>query len=241
MDNGWEQSAQAWITDMGDQGDFGRHNVLDKPMLARVARLAQAQPVLQVLDVGCGEGRFCRALAAQGHVTVGIDPAPSLIAQAQARHPEGDYRLAGAEALPVGDGAFDLVVSYLSLIDIDDIETAIAEMVRVLRPGGRLLIANLNGFNTAAQSGLGWRRLDDGTQGYVLDHYLTPSQDWIAWRGIRIRNHHRPLSTYMRLLLDQGLLLTHFDEPHAHGGPPGRAERYNRAPWFLIMEWQRHL
>ena len=86
MTNGWEESAQAWIDTVGDEGDFVRRFVLDAPMLER-ARLSGAKTVL---DVGCGEGRFCRLLARQGLDTVGIDPARSLIAQARTLHPEGD-------------------------------------------------------------------------------------------------------------------------------------------------------
>ena len=58
MDNGWEESAAGWIADMGDAGDFGRRYVLDPVMLP----LAIARAPKQVLDVGCGGGRFCRML-----------------------------------------------------------------------------------------------------------------------------------------------------------------------------------
>ena len=150
MSDGWEESAAAWIADMGDAGDFGRRVVMDAPMMARV----RLRPYRRALDVGCGEGRFCRMLRAEGIEAVGIDPARSLIDRARALDAGGDYRVEAAEALGFEDGAFDLVVSYLSLIDIPDAGAAIGEMARVLAPGGRLLIANLNGFNTA---GPRWR------------------------------------------------------------------------------------
>jgi SAM-dependent methyltransferase len=145
-----------------------------------------------------------------------------------------------AERLAFEDGRFDLVVSYLSLIDIPDVSAAIAEMARVLRPGGTLLIANLSNFNSAgATADMGWTRLADERPAFALDHYLEERSAWVEWRGIRIVNWHRPLSTYMTLLLDQGLRLTHFDEPAPVGGDPDRAARYVRAPWFMIMEWTR--
>lgn len=236
MTDGWTDSANAWIADMGEGGDFGRRFVLDRPMLARVEALAPQT----VLDVGCGEGRFCRMLASRGITVVGVDPTVPLIEQARRQDPGGRYHVAGAEALPFEDVSFDLVVAYLSMIDMPDLNQAIPEMVRMLKPGGRLLIGNLNGFNTAAQDGLGWKRLLNGKMAYAMDHYLTEASAWIEWRGIRIRNHHRPLSTYMRMLLEQGLVLTHFDEPAADpAGPAERVARYNRAPWFLVMEWAR--
>lgn len=220
MDNGWNASAAAWIADMADDGDFGRRHVLDAPMLARVA----GGGFTSALDIGCGEGRFCRKLAALGIGTTGIDPTADLIAEAQRLHPDGDYHVAPAEALPLADAAFDLVVCYLSLIDIDDLPTAIAEIMRVLAPGGTLLIANLTSFNTA--------RSGDTAQTY-LDEFAA----WEEWRGIRVRNWHRPLARYMTLLLDAGLALRHFDEPAPTGGDPAKAWRYRKWPNFLIMEW----
>jgi SAM-dependent methyltransferase len=231
---GWDDSAAAWIADMGDDGDFGRRHVLDAPMIQRL-RLAGPQTLL---DVGCGEGRFCRLAQTLGITTTGLDPTAAFIDHARARDPAGDYRIGQAEALPFADASFDLVVSYLSLIDIDDIGAAIPQMARVLKPGGRLLIANLTSFNTAGM-GLGWTQKLGGRSVFGIDRYLEPRADWVEWRGIRVRNRHRPLSAYMSLLIDQGLTLTHFDEPAAVGGEPARVERYNRAPWFLIMEWRK--
>jgi len=231
MSDGWAESAKAWIADMGDTGDFGRACVLDRPMLERV----EARRFTTALDVGCGEGRFCRMLAERGIRTVGIDPTEALIAEARRRDPEGDYRIGRAEQLDAADASFDLVVSYLSLIDIPDLARAIAEMTRVLRPGGSLLIANLTSFNTAASPGLGARL---GLRPAV-DRYFEERPEWVSWRGIRVQNWHRPLDTYMALLLEQGLELRHFGEPAPYAGNALRIARYRRAPWFLIMEWRK--
>lgn len=132
MENGWQDSAEAWVADQGEYGDFGRRYVLDPVMLPR----ALARGPRNALDVGCGEGRFCRMLKSQGVDVVGVDPTPALLAAARARDIQGTYVDAFAEQLPFDDEAFDLVVSYLSLIDIPDIQSAIPEMARVLRPGG---------------------------------------------------------------------------------------------------------
>ncbi|NBB15780.1 methyltransferase domain-containing protein [Caulobacter sp. SLTY] len=219
---------------MGSQGDWSREFVLDAPMMERVRA---AQPTT-ALDVGCGEGRFCRMLRAEGIDAIGIDPTAALLDTARRLDPEGDYRPGRAEALDFPDASFDLVVSYLTLIDIPDAEAAIGEMTRVLKPGGRLLIANLNSFVSAGMN-LGWSDLADGRRAYALDGYLDERAEWVAWRGIRIRNWHRPLSRYLSLCLANGLSLTHFAEPAAQGGDPGMAARHRRAPWFVLMEWRR--
>jgi SAM-dependent methyltransferase len=234
MENGWEESAVAWISGLGADGDFARRFVLDAPMLER-SLLSGAD---NILDVGCGEGRFCRMLATRGLRTVGIDPAESLIRQARHLHPDGDYRTAQAEQLPFEDRTFDLVVAYLSLVDIADAKAAIDEMHRVLRPGGHLLIANLTSFYSASNP-TGWRSEADGTRHFVIDHYMGERSDWVGWRGLRILNWHRPLSTYMSLLLGTGLQLRHFDEPLPHGGDPEQLDLFRRVPSFLIMDWEK--
>ncbi len=85
MAAGWDASAAAWIAHLGSEGDFGRVHVLDGPMLARV----RGRGFGTALDVGCGEGRFCRMLAAEGLSVTGVDPAATLIEQARALHPAG--------------------------------------------------------------------------------------------------------------------------------------------------------
>lgn len=232
--NGWNESAAAWLDAQGDHGDFGRRFVLDAPMIARV----RGRGFGTALDVGCGEGRFCRLLRNEGIVSVGIDPTQALIDRARQLDPEGDYRLGQAEAMNVADGSFDLVVSYLTLIDIPDLAGAASRMIAALRPGGTLLIANLNSFSTAGQP-TGWIEDENGEPRYIIDNYLEARAMWVSWRGIRIQNWHRPLSVYMTLFIDHGLQLRHFSEPAPTGGDPDVANRYRRVPYFHIMEWQK--
>lgn len=235
MPSGWDESAEAWIKEMGASGDFGRVFVLDPVMKGLVADRGHAS----ALEIGCGEGRFCRMMRDWGIRPVGIDPTEALIRQARDRDPEGDYRLGRAEQLAFEPDSFDLVVSYLSLIDIPDIKTAITEMSRVLKPGGTLLIANLTGFTTAAGD-IGWIRDKDGVRLYFpVDNYLEERVFWTSWRGIRIQNWHRPLSAYMSLLLGHGLELKFFAEPIPTGGDPAKAARYRRVPFYVVMEWAK--
>ncbi len=232
--DGWNESAAAWLAQIGEDGDYGRKFVLDAPMLARVA----GRGFKTALDVGCGEGRFCRMMQAAGIATVGIDPTQALLDHARALDPNGDYRLRRAESLDVAAASFDLVVSYLSLIDIADLPRALARMIAALRPGGTLLIANLTSFSTASMPD-GWTKEPDGTRRFFIDDYLEERAGWVSWRGIRIQNWHRPLATYMTLLLDAGMQLRHFAEPAPTGGDPRKREQYRRVPYFLIMEWQK--
>lgn len=236
-ENGWAASASTWIDLTGDQGDFSRQFVLDAPMLARV-QLARPD---SVLDVGCGEGRFCRKLLGVGIAACGLDPVPAMIDAAQKQDQNGQYTLGFAEDLPFQDESFDLVVTYLSLIDIDGPEVAISEMARVLKPGGRILVANLSSFATSS-SVVGRRYCrDTGEELRPLGRYLEERKSWFEWDGLRVQNWHRPLSRYMQWFLEHRLTLTFFDEPQPNAGPEKRVRGYQNMPYLMMMEWQKPL
>ncbi len=98
-----------------------------------------------VVDAGCGTGLLLERIARRAPNTkrVGIDPSPEMLAVARQRLP-ADTRLlqAGSEALPLGTQSVDLLVSSSSLHCLPDAGPAIAEFSRVLRPGGRLILAD---------------------------------------------------------------------------------------------------
>jgi ubiquinone/menaquinone biosynthesis C-methylase UbiE len=115
----------------------------------RLAALAKPRAGDRILDVGCGTGYLTRVLAPvvtpAGQVT-GLDPSPAMIEYALGRAPGNcDYTVGRGQDLPFPDGSFDTVVSSLALhhIPADDRREAVREMFRVLRPGGRLLVADL--------------------------------------------------------------------------------------------------
>eukprot|EP01037_Dinobryon_pediforme_P001433 gene1433-1454_t len=219
------------------RGNWGRTHVVDPAMQARLA----GRGFRRALDVGCGEGRVCRMLQSQRIAAVGIDPTEALIAEARRMDPSGDYRVVTMETLDEPDGAFDLVVSCLSLIDIPDFQNAIAQMARVLAPGGTLLIANLSNIASSC-IGRGW--VDDASGAplhHPVDRYLDEFPQWVEWADIRVQNWHRPLSAYMGALLGAGLQLVAYEEPDAVGGDPAMAARHRRAPYFVVMEWAKPL
>jgi SAM-dependent methyltransferase len=227
---------------LGEDGDRGRKYVLDAPMLATVLDTGAKT----ALDVGCGEGRFCRMMSAEGLQTTGIDPTQTLLDAAQVKHPDGSYQKARAETLPFTHDAFDLTVSYVALIDIPDYTAAISEMARVTRPGGHVLVSNLQPNATARhreapETDGGWIYDGDEPRYFALDDALQERSFWAEWSGIRIKQYHRPLSAYMQAFLAAGLTLTSFSEPPFIGGTDALRDRYNRMPWFHMMLWRKPL
>jgi len=103
---------------------------------------------------------------------VGIDPTKRLLTEAR-RLGGAVYHEGVGENLPYEGSCFDLVVSYLSLIDIADSRVAISEMARVVRPGGHILIGNLKSGVTAAQTQrLGIQRNAQGHGTFTIMDYL---------------------------------------------------------------------
>jgi ubiquinone/menaquinone biosynthesis C-methylase UbiE len=108
-------------------------------------------PWLSTLEIGCGEGRVARDLAARGHQITGVDAAPTLLEAVREEGGAGEYLLADAAALPLADGSFDLVVAYNSLMDIQDMPGAVREASRVLVQGGRFCVCVTHPVSDAGQ------------------------------------------------------------------------------------------
>ena len=233
-DGGWDASASAWID--GIEADMTR-KMLD-PLLLHLCGDVTGQ---RVFDVGCGEGRFSRMLAERGAQCVGLDPTVALLAEARDRGAMSPLR-AMAEHVPLRDGSFDLAVTYITLVDIEGYAEAIAEMARVLKPGGRVLAVNIGFVSASVGPGGGWQRDDDGNELFVpIDNYGFEWSAVIEWRGIRIRNWHRPLSAYMSAYLRAGLTLRRFIEPTPPESLRSHPEfaRAFRVPWFTVMLWEK--
>jgi ubiquinone/menaquinone biosynthesis C-methylase UbiE len=114
------------------------------PVGERVVRRVAVRPGEQVLDVACGTGNAAiRAAQAGGHV-VGVDLTPKLLEEGRRLVSEAaveiDFREGDAEALSVPDANFDVVVSVFGCMFAPRHEVAAHELVRALRPGGRLCV-----------------------------------------------------------------------------------------------------
>ena len=136
-------------------GDFG---VIAKTIAGSAESfIAQLDlpPGTVALDVACGTGNLAIPLARRGATVTGIDIAPNLLVQARERadaenlsitFDEGD-----AEQLPYPDSSFDLVVSMFGAMFAPRPELVAAELARVLKPGGRLAMANWNPASFSGQ------------------------------------------------------------------------------------------
>ena len=126
----WEAQAEQWTSWARDPGFDSYWRESGPPFFDLLPA-----PRGSALDLGCGEGRVARDLAARGYAIVGVDASPTLVELARAADRDGEYVVADAAALPFAAESFDLAIAFNSLMDIDDMPAAVSETARVLRSG----------------------------------------------------------------------------------------------------------
>jgi len=126
----------------------GTYDVLPNPLIAveepAVRRLLADVPPGRALDAACGTGRHAAFLATHGHRVAGVDTSPDMLAHARRRVPAATLAVGSLVALPISSAGIDVAVCALALMHLPNLRPAIAELARVLRPGGRLVLSDLH-------------------------------------------------------------------------------------------------
>jgi SAM-dependent methyltransferase len=155
---------RAWSERYDDPGNLVV--ALEEPA---VWSLIDGLPPGRALDAACGTGRHARHLVSLGYEVLGVDLTPEMLERAAANVPGARFEEADVRSIPAGDEEFDLVVCGLALAHLPELGPPVAELARVLRPGGRLVISVLHPF----QAHLGWHapfEEADGSRGFVREH-----------------------------------------------------------------------
>ena len=228
----WEEHAAEWIAwarkrDHDSYWRFHRDQFLE----------IVPPPGRRTLDLGCGEGRLSRDLKARGHEMVAVDLSPTMVAATRDADPQLEVHLADAAELPFEDGAFDCVVAFMSLQDVDDLESAVREAARVLEACGHLCLAVVHPINSAGA----FDGDEAGSPFTIEGSYLDRSfySDDIARDGLETTfvSAHRPLEAYAEALTGSGL---HIDRLRESTLPDEaftreRSHRWQRIPLFLHL------
>ena len=233
----WEVHAQWWQDEFTDGADPEYVEQI-LPIVAEYLGGAR-----RVLDVGTGEGQLARHLIAHGAgAAVGIDPSDAQVAVARERAGGPSYARGAADNLPFPNATFDAVVACLVFEHIVAVDAAIAEVARVLEPGGTFLF--LLNHPLLQVPGSGW--IDDhilDEQYWRIGPYLVEdvSIEQIA-PGVNLPFVHRPLSRYVNTMADHGLMLQRMLEPAPPPGFLARAPEYQESaaiPRLLVLRAQR--
>jgi SAM-dependent methyltransferase len=185
-------------------------------------------PGRRTLDDGCGEGRLTRDLTRLGHRVVAVDAAPSMLRYARERDPEGEYHLVSASELPFEAEAFDLVIAFMSLQDMDDPEGAVRETWRVLEPRGRFCVALVHPINSAGKFESAEADARFAISGSYRDrrrYAETAEREGLA---MTFTSDHRSLEGWLRPVFHAGFVLDAVREVYAPETP-----RWQRIPLFL--------
>jgi len=226
LSEAWEAHASDWITWVRKPG----HDSYDRYHRDQFLPLVRA-PGRGTLDVGCGEGRLTRHLASLGHRVVGIDASPSLVAAARELAPEMELHVANAAALPFDDASFDLVVSFMCLHDVDDLDGAVREIARVLEPGGVACLAVVHPLNSAGRFEKHGRFVIRGSYLESFRYSDTVQRGELA---MTFESQHRPISAYFDAFAAAGFVVDALREP----ATPGH-DSWRRLPLFLHLRVQR--
>jgi SAM-dependent methyltransferase len=229
MSSGWEDRASQWLA-------WARTPHHDAYWRYRDAFFRLLPPSAGgTLEVGCGEGRVTRDLAARDYAVTALDASPTLVAAAAERDPAGTYLVGEACDLPFADASFDLVVAYNVLMDLEDLPGAVAEAARVLTPTGRLCACVTHPASDAGA----WRPArDERDHNYLAggDFAFEEERDGLhmRWTGQRHSLEH-----YSLALEAAGLLLEAVREPRPDRAD-GPFEQWTRVPMFLMFR-ARHV
>ena len=195
-------------------------------------------PGSRAIELGCGEGRVSRDLAARGHRVVGVDSSSALVHYAREADPAGSYVVADGAAVPCAGGSFDLAVAYNSLQVVSDMPGTVHEAARLLRRGGRLCacishpVTDIGRFVEAG-----------GRQVFVLRQPYFESRrvdDLVEMDGLsmRFRGWTYTLEDYFAALESAGLVVEVVREPRP-GGASERLEKWRRVPLFLFLRTRK--
>jgi SAM-dependent methyltransferase len=191
-----------------------------------------------VLEVGCGEGRVARELTDRSWEVVALDTSPAMIRSARGADDRPTYILGDGTALPFDDGSFGTVVAVNSLMNVNDMPGAVAEIGRVLKPEGRFCVWVIHPMRDAGEF-VDW----DADSPFVVPGSYMESrikEDHLERDGVEMTftDWRYPLQDYARAFEEAGLLIERLREPlpDPDARPNRRGwKRSERVPMFLFL------
>lgn len=232
----WERVAAAWTQWARTPGHDAFWHYRD----ALAAFTGAGTGTARALEVGCGEGRVSRLLKELGHRVTATDAVAALVDAAREAGSADRYVVAPATGLPFDAGSFDLVVAYNVLMDVEDMPGAVAEMARVLAPGGTVLISLVHPFRDRGRFAGPQPDAPFVVEGSYFGCERFEGNETRGGLTMAFAGWSQPLETYAMALERAGLAITSLREPLPASA--GREEAFSqslRMPLFLWLKAKR--
>jgi ubiquinone/menaquinone biosynthesis C-methylase UbiE len=241
-----------WYNELLEDGDDTYQEKVIKPNLLRILAPKTGE---EILDVGCGQGYFAREIAKTGAKVLGVDVAGELIKLAKDKSGKNEnYLVLSAENLTgLNNSRFNAAICVLALQNIKNLQAAVSEVSRVLKPGARwIIVLNHPAFRIPNASSWGY---DDKTNAQYrrIDGYMSEiSQAVDMTQGVAdvkkkkyTHSFHHPLQVYFKAFAKAGVAVTKLEEWTSHKlsdkGPRKAAEDKTRKeiPLFMCLELKK--
>ena len=247
----WEKTSQNWMQNLDgseeDKGDASREFIIDPALWKQLGDVKG----LRILDAGCGNGYLSRQLAQKGAIVTGIDFSKHFVSFCKNKEKKEQlgcefHKGSLTDMSFIESNTFDVVVSNIVMVDVQDYQKAFVEINRVLKPKGRFVWSNLHpAFGSFNQY---FYRLPFDTPRneerlfLLVDRYFDSGAVLTSWGNIKpIWQFHRTLQEYTQALFKAGFLIREIIEPKPsletiRLNPRSVAFDADRIPFFIIYD-----
>lgn len=222
------------------RGDFFRNKILDGALIRNIGEVKNKT----LLDLGCGQGYLSEIITLTETKMVGIDISKTMIKIANKRYKKNEVSFVVGnieKKLPFEENIFDITVSNMVFMDIENPKKSIKEVVRVTKNGGAFILSILHPLFT---SGTIHKPIKDfilhKSPSFLMKDYKKEKK--IMWKILNTSKKttvfHRPIEFYIQLLLNQNISLLNFEEltlPEIYN-KNGFQKLLHSIPMFLIIK-----
>jgi len=238
----WDKVGKEWC-EFAQTGDFRIHFIMPYTM-------EQLKDVSgkKILDIGCGDGGYSRALAHNGATLTSVDCSSDSIDFAKQKAIEKGLNIThhvrnSNDLYDIDDSTFDIVLCSMMLMDCEDFDGTVREIKRVLKKNGKIFISVLHPCFNGKE--IRWSKDDEGNTEVKVKDYYSPNtwedkisrsvQTNVIWR-------HRTLQDYFKMFIKYDLQLIDFNEPIPTQEQILKSDRIKwlmKIPMFLFIELKK--
>jgi ubiquinone/menaquinone biosynthesis C-methylase UbiE len=205
--NPWDLLADKYLEHFGEEGNFSHKHIIEPALMEMIGDVNGKL----ACDIGCATGNFTRKLARMGAKVVGLDLSIEMLKLANSKNEKIIYIRADLEdKLPFNDSTFDMISQIMVLHSLENIDNAIKETARILKPQGEAYIVLPHPSHIK-----GFRSLEDVDEA----KYITAQKAAFTWKefsdacDIPTNFFIRSFQDYINTFYDNGLIITKTSEP----------------------------